>query len=91
MRAVTVETAQITPPLYQKRLGLSKLGLRRFFFFFVFLIFVLLTLFAFAFVFTDATLILTAVLFIIAILLPIVAPIFASIVSHNQVCVVDRI
>jgi hypothetical protein len=48
-------------------------------------------LLAFAFVITDETLFLTAVLFVIAILVPIVAAIFASIVSDNHVCIVDRI
>ncbi|GMR17042.1 MAG: hypothetical protein BMS9Abin32_095 [Gammaproteobacteria bacterium] len=48
-------------------------------------------LFAFAFVFTNATLFLTTVLFIVAISLPVVAPLFASVVSYNQVFVVYRI
>jgi hypothetical protein len=58
---------------------------------FLFITFAAVFLFAFAFVITDATLFLTAVLFVIAIILPIVAPIFASIVSHNQIYFVDRI
>jgi hypothetical protein len=50
-----------------------------------------IVLFAFAFVIADETLFLTTVLFVIAIITPIVTAIFASIVSHNQIGIVDPI
>jgi hypothetical protein len=57
---------------------------------FGFITFAAVFLFALALVVANATFFLTAVLFVIAIFLPIVAPIFTSVVSHDQVCVVER-
>ena len=73
-------------------MGLSGLALSPFFFVFRFrsIIFATIFLFALAFVVTNATFFLAAILFIIPILLPIVAPVFASVISHDQVVVVAR-
>jgi uncharacterized membrane protein len=65
-----------------------------FIFFIAFITVAAVILFAFAFVMTNATFILAAILFVIAILLPIplpiVTPFLAWIVSHDQVVLVYR-
>jgi hypothetical protein len=68
--------------------GFSRLGYLSgssvsFSFLFNFITFAPILLFAFAFVLANGTLFLTAVLFIVAIIPPIVASLFASIVSHD--------
>ncbi len=57
---------------------------------FGFITFAAILFFAVTLILAYATLFLTAVLFVIAIVAPIVTPLFASVVSNNQVGVVDR-
>jgi hypothetical protein len=47
-------------------------------------------LLALALVIANATFFLTAVLFVIAIFLPVVASLFTSVVSQEHICVVER-
>jgi dipeptide/tripeptide permease len=68
----------------------SSVSLLVLFFAFGFVTVAAIFLLALALVIANATFFLTAVLFVIAIFLPVVAPIFASVVSHEQVCVVER-
>jgi hypothetical protein len=75
---------------YRATLSVS-FGILIFFITFRFVTVAAIFLFAFAFVITDETLVLTAVLFVIAILTPVVTAIFASIVSDNQAGIADPI
>jgi hypothetical protein len=52
--------------------------------------FAAIILFALTFVLANNPFFLAAVLFIVAIISPIVTPFFAPVVCHNKVCVVDR-
>jgi hypothetical protein len=57
----------------------------------LFIAFASIFLLALAFVMTNATFFLTAVLLLISVFLPIVAPIFASVVSNKYIFAADQV